>query len=365
MMKITLIKMTLFSKKLYALNAVLLFLTTILLVPSSLQVKSKNIIGAGASFPYPLYAKMFNRYYKETGTKINYQSIGSGGGIRQLKASVIEFGATDTFLNDDDLAQITAKGQKALHIPIVLGAVSVTFNLKNNSKKLNLDGSTLAEIFMGKITKWNDPKLIALNKNASLPNQPIIVVHRSDGSGTTAVFSGFLAYSSPAWKKQLGTGKSLNWFKGSVGAKGNEGVTAQVKSIPGAIGYISLNYALAAKLPVIAIENADKKFIAPSVATVSAAAKKLPKDSRISLSEQPTRANGYPISTFTWIIVYQDQNYLNRTRDQAQALKNLLTWMLTDGQSETQPLHYAPLSTTAKKVALDIVKQMKFNKKPL
>ncbi len=346
-------------KKLFQLSLAGL-LTLGLLSLQAFSQQNKTILGAGATFPYPLYAAMFAEYNKKYDVKVNYQSIGSGGGIRQLKARVVEFGATDTFIKDNALAKYKENGQIVHHIPIVLGAVAVTFNL-NTIKNIRLNGETLAHIFNGAITRWNHPALRKLNPGLPLPNRPIIVVRRSDGSGTTSVFSEFLAASSHEWKNSVGVGKSLNWFRSSIGAKGNEGVTGQIKSIPGAIGYVSLNYALAAKLPVIAIANADDKFVKPSVASVSAAANvKLPADTRLKLSTHPAGKASYPISTFTWIVFYADQSYNGRTREQAETFKELLSWMVTKGQKNAQPLYYAPLPKAAQKAALNIIDKIHF-----
>ncbi len=328
-----------------------------------------DILGAGASFPFPLYAKMFEAYRSEHKVRVNYQSIGSGGGVRQIRVQTIDFGATDAHLDDKQIALFKSEGKEILHIPIVLGAVVVAYNLKG-FKNLKLNGAVLAGIYSGAIKKWDDEKIQSLNSNRngeSLPNKNIIAVHRSDGSGTTFVFSDFLGFSSDSWKRNVGIGKSLKWFRGALGAKGNEGVTQQIKNIPGAIGYISLNYALSAKLPIAAIQNADGKYILPSIKSVSEAASgQLPSDARVRLSGTATGGKGYPLSTFTWILVYKQQAYKGRSVKQAKELKNMLAWMLqADGQSLASPLFYAPLPKKAALQAKSILSRMLFNRQNL
>jgi phosphate transport system substrate-binding protein len=302
---------------------------------------SVDLTGAGATFPYPLYSKWFDEYAKLTGVKINYQSIGSGGGIRQLSEGTVDFGATDSPMSDEELAK--AKYGPILHIPTVLGAVVVTYNIPGLSVPLELTPQVIADIFAGKITKWNDTRIASLNPTASLPSSDILVVHRSDGSGTTYIFTDYLSTAVPSWKTSIGKGKEVKWPVG-LGAKGNEGVAGQVKQTPGAVGYVELAYAKQNKLPLTAVKNKAGKFIIPSVPAVTAAAagvaKTLPPntDFRISVVDAPG-PDSYPISSFTWIIVYQHQ----RDPVKGKKLVDFLNWALTYGEPEAPSLDYAPL----------------------
>jgi phosphate transport system substrate-binding protein len=307
---------------------------------ASTRSGSVDLTGAGATFPYPLYSKWFADYANATGVRINYQSIGSGGGIRQISEGTVDFGATDGPMKDEELAK--AKGP-ILHIPTVLGAVVVTYNVPGLTKPLNLTGDVLADIFAGKIKKWNDPRIAALNPGVKLPSQDILVVHRSDGSGTTYVFTDYLTAVSPSWKAGPGKGKEVSWPVG-LGGKGNEGVSGQVKQTPGSIGYIELAYAKQNNLPFAAIKNASGKFVLPSVDAVTAAAaataEKLPPntDYRISIVNAPGE-NAYPISSFTWLLVYQQQADSVKGRK----LVDFLRWALTNGEKQASALDYAPL----------------------
>ena len=299
-----------------------------------------DLTGAGATFPYPIYSKWFSDYAAKTGVKINYQSIGSGGGIRQLSEQTVDFGASDSPMSDDEISK--AKGGPVLHIPTVLGADVVTYNLPGVSTTLKLTPDVIAAIFLGTIKKWNDPKIASLNSGVSLPNQDILVVHRSDGSGTTYIFTDYLTTAAPAWKS-VGKGKEVKWPVG-VGAKGNEGVAGQVKQTPGAVGYVELAYAKQNNLPIAAVRNQAGKFVVASVPAVTAAAagaaSKLPAttDYRLSIVNAPG-ADSYPISSFTWILVYQHQ----RDATKGKKLVDFLNWALTDGESEASSLDYAPL----------------------
>jgi phosphate transport system substrate-binding protein len=300
-----------------------------------------DLTGAGATFPYPIYSKWFSDYAKQTGVKINYQSIGSGGGVRQLTEQTVDFGASDAPMSDDELAK--AKGGAVLHIPTVLGAVVVTYNLPNVPAALKLSGPVVADIFLGKITKWNDPRIAALNAGAKLPATDILVVHRSDGSGTTYIFSDYLSAVSPAWKAAPGKGKELKWPVG-LGAKGNEGVAGQIKQTPGAIGYVELAYAKQNNLAAASIQNAAGQFVAPSIESATAAAagaaEKLPPntDYRISIVNAPG-AGAYPISSFTWLLVYKNQPDATKGKK----LVDFLKWALHDGEQSAASLDYAPL----------------------
>ena len=277
--------------------------------PATQRTGSVDLTGAGATFPYPLYSKWFSDYAAKTGVKINYQSIGSGGGIRQFSEQTVDFGATDSPMSDEELSH--AKGGAVLHIPTVLGGVVVTYNLSGVSQPLKLTGPLVANIFLGKIKKWNDPAIAALNPGVPLPNKDILVVHRSDGSGTTYVFTDYLTAVSPDWAKGPKKGKEVPWPVG-LGGKGNEGVAGLVKQTSGALGYVELAYAKQNSLPAALIKNAAGTFVAPSMETITAAAsgvaEKLPPntDYRISIVNAPG-ANAYPISSFTWILAYANQ----------------------------------------------------------
>ena len=300
-----------------------------------------DLTGAGATFPAPIYQKWFHDYAEKTGVKINYQPIGSGGGIRQLTEQTVDFGASDAPMTDAELAK--TKGGAVLHIPTVLGAVVVTYNLPGAPTALKLTGDVVGDIFLGKITKWNDPRIASLNAGATLPATDILVVHRSDGSGTTYIFSDYLSAVSPAWKAAPGKGKELQWPTG-LGAKGNEGVAGQIKQTPGAIGYVELAYAKQNNLPVAAIKNAAGQFVAPSIEAVTAAAggaaEKLPPntDYRISIVNAPG-AGAYPISSFTWLLVYKTAPDAAKGKQLVEFLK----WALHDGEQAAASLDYAPL----------------------
>lgn len=302
---------------------------------------SVDLTGAGATFPYPLYSKWFSDYATATGVRINYQSIGSGGGIRQLSEGTVDFGATDGPMTDEELGK--AKGGPIIHFPTVLGAVAIAYNLPGYQGELRLSGPVIAEIFLGTIKKWNDPKIAALNPGATLPASDILVVHRSDGSGTTYVFTDYLAAISPAWARGPGRGKDIAWPTG-LGGRGNEGVAGQVKQIPGAIGYVELAYANQNNLPVAAVQNAAGAFVKPSIAAVTAAAAGVAAqlapntDYRISIVNSPG-AQSYPISSFTWLLVYKQQPDSVKARK----LKDFMRWALTEGEKQAASLDYAPL----------------------
>lgn len=302
---------------------------------------SVDLTGAGATFPTPLYSKWFSEYANKTGVRINYQSIGSGGGIRQISEQTVDFGASDGPMTDDEMKR--AKGGALLHIPTVLGADAVAYNLPGVASGLKLSPDVLADIFLGKITKWNDPGIAGLNAGVKLPATDLLVVHRSDGSGTTYVFTDYLTSVSPAWKAGPGRGKEVRWPVG-LGAKGNEGVAGQIKQTPGSIGYVELAYANQNNLSVAAIRNSNGEFVLPSVESVTAAAagaaQQLPAntDYRISIVNSPGKG-GYPISSFTWILAYQQQ----KDSVKARKLADFLDWALTDGERFASALDYAPL----------------------
>ena len=298
-----------------------------------------DLNGAGATFPQPIYNKWFSDYAAKTGIKINYQSIGSGGGIRQLSDMTVDFGASDSPMKDDELAK--AKGGPIMHFPTVMGAVVVTYNVPGVTQSLKLTGPVIADIFGGRITKWNDTRVATLNPGVKLPASDILVVHRSDGSGTTFIFSDYLSAISPSWAKAPGRGKELQWPAGICG-KGNEGVAGQVKQTPGSIGYVELAYAN--KLSYASVKNAAGLFVEPTIESITAAAQgaisKLPAntDYRVSIVNAPG-AGAYPISSFTWILAYRNQTDSAKARK----LKDFLKWALTEGEQSAAALDYAPL----------------------
>ncbi|MCX5749240.1 MAG: phosphate ABC transporter substrate-binding protein PstS [Candidatus Saganbacteria bacterium] len=295
-----------------------------------------DLNGAGATFPYPIYSKWMSEYNKIKGIQVNYASIGSGGGIRQFTAGVVDFGATDAYMTNDEISKVSGG---VVHVPTVMGAVAVVFN--NGLKTLNLDGKTLAAIFMGDIKKWNDERIAELNPGISLPDSSILIAHRSDASGTTSIFTGYLAKVSTDWAAKVGAGKAVAWPVG-VGAKGNEGVTGAVVNNSNSIGYVELAYAKQNNLPMAAIKNRSGNYVLPSVSGVTAAAdkgmSKIPADFRGEILNMPGSAS-YPISGLTWIVVRKENSNAEKTK----LLKDFLGWSLTKGQDYAGDLYYAPL----------------------
>ena len=342
------------------LSAAVLFLAAIAGVQTKASAQDdKTLLGAGSSFINPLFSKIFADYNQKTGIQVNYQSIGSGGGILQLTNKTVDFGASDGPLNDEQAAKF---GVPVLHIPQASGAVVVTYNLPGDNNNIGLSPSIIAGIFLGNIKMWNDSRIISLNKGVSIPALPILVVHRSDGSGTTNIFTNYLSKVSPGWKAKVGSGGAVNWPAG-LGGKGNEGVAGLVKQTPGAIGYVELIYALQNKLDYAKIQNKNGKFIVPSIASVKEAGNvKLPDDSKIFITDTDA-SDGYPIAGFTWVLIYQEQNYNGRSKDRATKLMKLLWWNLHEGQKFCEPLNYAPLSKEALKVAEKILKSATYDKK--
>ncbi|HEY5227611.1 MAG TPA: phosphate ABC transporter substrate-binding protein PstS [Opitutaceae bacterium] len=311
------------------------------------------INGAGATFPQQIYTKWFSEYQKvDPSVSFNYQGIGSGGGQKQILAETVDFGASDGPMSDENLA----KAPRALwHIPTVAGAVAVSYNLDGNPQ-LNLDGATLAGIFLGSITKWNDPAIAALNPGVALPNVDIVVVHRSDGSGTSFIFTDYLSSVSPDWKSKVGKGVSVSWPVG-LGGKGNAGVAGQVKQTPGAIGYVELAYAHQNKLPFANLKNAAGIFITPTVDSVTAAlaAATIPEDFRFSMVNSPG-ATAYPIAGTTWLLVYAEQ----KDHAKGEKLVQFLNWAYKDGEKLAPSLDYAPLPDAVLKRALERVRSIKY-----
>jgi len=300
-----------------------------------------DLTGAGATFPAPIYQKWFADYAAKTGVKINYQPIGSGGGIRQLSEQTVDFGASDAPMSDDEMAK--AKGGQVLHFPTVLGAVVITYNLPGVTRSLRLTGDVVADLFLGQITKWNDPKIAALNPGVKLPAMDVLVAHRSDGSGTSYIFTDYLTAVSPAWASGPGKGKEVKWPVG-LGGKGNDGVAGLVKQTPGAIGYVELAYVKQNKLPYAELKNASGQFIAPTIESVTAAAagaaRALPPttDFRVSIVNAPGR-EAYPISSFTWLLVYANQSDATKGKK----LVDFMRWAFHEGERSAGTLDYAPL----------------------
>jgi phosphate transport system substrate-binding protein len=325
-------------KRLAVLSLVVLSLASVLVAQGVLSIN-----GAGATFPYPMYSKWFDEYHKKNANlQINYQSIGSGGGIKQVTEGTVDFGATDGPMNDDQLKAYQEKhGSGILHFPTVLGAVVPTYNIPGVEASLKFTPDALAGIFLGKITKWNDPIIAGANKGVNLPANDIVVVHRADGSGTTYCWTDYLSKISEEWKTKVGKGASVNWPVG-LGGKGSEGVTGTVKNTPNSITYVELIYAEANKIPYGEVQNADKVFVKASLGGVSGAAagaaKDMPDDFRVSITNAPGKGS-YPISTFTWLLVPEKFSDAGK-RD---AIKGFLKWALSDGQSYAESLSYAKL----------------------
>jgi phosphate transport system substrate-binding protein len=340
------------------MNRVLCFiivLSILLVLGNKGLTKETELIGAGATFPYPLYSKMFDVYNKEYGVKVNYQSIGSGGGIRQLINKTVDFGGSDAIMSDKDLSEALAP---VLHIPTCAGADVITYNLPG-TPQLRFTPDVIADIFLGKITKWNDRRLAEINPGVKLPDMNVMVVHRSDGSGTTFIFSDYLSKVSNEWKEKVGRGTSLNWPAG-LGGKGNEGVAGLVQQTPGSIGYVELIYALHNKMPYGPVKNKKGNFVTPTLASTSKAADtNLPDDMKVSITDTDA-PEGYPISGFTWILVYKEQNYGARTEEKAKEVVKLLWWMTHEGQKQAEPLHYSPLSKKAAEKAEKLIKSISY-----
>jgi len=329
-----------YMKRIAGVSVVTLALTMVI---SVLVHAALSINGAGATFPYPVYSKWFDEYQKKNSqVQINYQSIGSGGGIRQITEGTVDFGASDGPMNDEQLKAFQDKhGFGILHFPTVLGADVPTYNIPGVTSALNFTPEALAGIFLGKITKWNDPAIVATNKGVRLPANDIVVVHRSDGSGTTYIWTDYLSKVSDEWKNKVGKGASVNWPVG-LGGKGNEGVTGQIKNAPNSIGYVELIYAVSNNIPYGSVKNSSGNFVKADLASVSAAAaavaKTMPDDFRVSITNPPGNT-AYPIASFTWLLIPEKFSDAAK-RD---AIKGFLSWMLEDGQNYTEQLSYARL----------------------
>lgn len=328
---------------------------------TSTKGDDNTLLGAGSTFVYPLFSKQFSEYNKLTGLKINYQSIGSGGGILQLTNKTVDFGDSDAPLTEE---QAQKMGVPVLHIPMCSGAVVISYNLPEVKDTLKISPEVLADIYLGKITKWNDAKIAAINKGVKLPATTIVIAHRSDGSGTTNIFTDYLSKVSDEWKSKVGKGTAVNWPLG-LGGKGNEGVAGLIKQTPGGIGYIELAYAVQNKMAYAKMQNKAGNFITPSIASTSAAGNiQMPADSKVSLTNTDA-ADGYPISGFTWALIYKEQNYSKRSSGRAQNLLKLFMWNIHDGQQYCKDLNYAPLSPAAVAIAEAILKSATYDGKPI
>jgi phosphate transport system substrate-binding protein len=331
---------------------------SLVLIASPLaQADPVTINGAGATFPYPLYSKWFSEFHqRDAGVEINYQSIGSGGGIRQLLDRTIDFGGSDAPMTDEQLAKSSVP---ILHIPTAMGAVTLTYNLPGFTGTLRLSGPVIADMYLGKITKWDDPAIVALNPGAALPKDlSILVGYRSDGSGTTAVFSDYLSKVSGEWKQKVGQGTSLQWPTG-LGGKGNEGVTGLIKQTPGALGYVELAYASSNGLPFAQLKNKAGSYVTPSPKTVTAAAeaasRSMPKDFRTSITDSDGKES-YPISSFTYLLVYQSMPGAKGVE-----FVKFLNWAMVEGQKMAEPLTYAPLPQALTALVKAKIKEIKTN----
>ena len=315
------------------------------------------INGAGATFPYPIYSKWFDEYHKKDAKiQFNYQSVGSGAGIKQVTDGTVDFGATDGPMNDDQLKAYQDKhGFPILHFPTVLGAVVPTYNVPGVSNALNFTPEALAGIYLGKITKWNDPELVKHNPGVKLPSDVIVVVHRSDGSGTTYIWTDYLSKISPEWKSKVGTNTSVNWPTG-IGGKGNEGVAGQIKQTPGALGYVELIYAVQNKMPYAEVKNSAGEFVKAKIESVTAAlaTANIPDDFRFSMTNAPGK-EAYPIAGATWLLVYEQQ------KDPAKGKKlvEFLKWAAKDGEKMATDLQYAPLPDNVQQRVLRRIDEIK------
>jgi phosphate transport system substrate-binding protein len=335
-------------------------LAAILILTATQSWAGQMITGAGATFPYPIYSKWFDAYGKATGTRINYQSVGSGAGIQQLKVGTVDFGASDAPLSNDDIRTMPSQ---VVHIPTVAGAVVVTYNLRGVNKPLKLTPDVIAKMFLGRIQRWDDPAIRKINPGVKLPGYHVQVAHRSDGSGTSFIFTNYLAAISPEWKSKVGAGKSVKWPVG-IGGKGNEGVAGVVKQTPGAIGYVELAYAVQNHLPYALVRNKAGQFVKATVASTTAAAASaaagMSKDVRTLFVNAPGK-NSYPIAGFTYMLVYKNQKNAEKARE----LCKFLRWANHSGQHMASSLLYAPLPEKLVKLNDAALKSIKANGRPV
>ncbi|MFA6108615.1 MAG: phosphate ABC transporter substrate-binding protein PstS [Candidatus Latescibacterota bacterium] len=317
------------------------------------------LTGAGATFPLPLYERWFDLFGQETGVRAIYQAVGSGEGVQRLMGKWVDFAATDAYLTNEQMRLAPAA---VVHLPTCVGAVVITYNLPGQPE-LRLTPEILAAVFLGQVTRWSDERLAAVCPGGSLPRQKITVVHRSEGSGTTFIFTDYLAKVSPAWQARVGRGTKVTWPAG-IGVEGNPGVAQFVARIPGSIGYLELNFAVQQRLTAALLQNRHGEYIKPSPVSVSAAAEvELPPDTRILLTDTPV-PGGYPISAFTYLVVYQEQAYDRRTRRHAAALARFLQWVLTTGQEHTTSLFYAPLPAQVRSQSLNLLSWLTYDGQP-
>ena len=318
--------------------------------------EAQELSGAGATFPLPFYNVVFENFAQVNGDIVAYGGVGSGGGVRNLRDKVVDFAGSDAFLTDKEMAEM----EPVVHVPTCMGAVVVAYNL-DGVKELKLTGEVVADIFAGKIRMWNDERLAALNPGVALPAEAIIPVFRSDGSGTTFIFTDYLAKVSPMWKEKFGAGKSVNFPSGQA-AKGNPGVAGVISQTKNSIGYVGSEYAFAQKIPYAIIQNARGEFVLPTAESISAAAAgTIPADTRTSITNADA-AGAYPISAFTWIIIYKEQNYSGRSKEQAEATLDLLQYILSDEvQNITSEVHYAPLPAKAKELSMENLKAVTYD----
>ena len=316
----------------------------------------QELSGAGATFPLPFYNVVFEQFGQVNGDQVAYGGIGSGGGVRNLRDKIVDFAGSDAFLSEKEMAEMAP----VVHVPTCMGAVVLAYNL-DGVKELNLTGEIIADIFAGKIRMWNDERLVELNPDVKLPAEAIIPVYRSDGSGTTFVFTDYLTKVSPIWASEYGAGKSVDFPTGQA-AKGNPGVAGVVKQTKNSIGYVGSEYAFAQKIPYAYIRNKNGEFVMPSSATISAAASgEIPADTRCSITNSDA-VGAYPISTFTWMIIYKEQNYSDRSKEQAEATLDLLKYILSDdAQNITSEVHYAPLPVKAKELSMENLKSVTYD----
>lgn len=343
-----------------SMKKLMVLMAVVAVVLSSCGKKQQQLSGAGATFPQPFYNMVFRQFTDAGGAQVSYGGIGSGGGVRSLKDGTADFAGSDAFLKDDEMKEM----KPTIHVPTCMGAVVLAYNIKGLSS-LRLTGDLIADIFMGKISRWNDERLAAVNPGLALPDQPINVIYRSDGSGTTFVFTDYLSKISTEWKDKFGAAKSVP-FPVGIAAKGNPGVAGVLSSTDYAIGYVGSEYAFAQNLSMAELQNANGDWVKPTTATIAAAATgEMPADTRVSITNA-TAANAYPISLFTWLIVYKEQSYGGRTYDHAKALSDLLTFMMDEKtQAQTEKVNYAPLPEKVRQQSLQNIKGLTFNGKAI
>lgn len=342
------------------------FVSSVMILVAALAVAScggangereaQELSGAGATFPLPFYNVVFEKFAEKNGDAVAYGGIGSGGGVRNLNDKIVDFAGSDAFLSDEEMKEMSP----VIHIPTCMGAVVVAYNLEG-VKTLNLSGELIADIFAGDVKMWNDPRIAELNPEAALPAEAIIPVYRSDGSGTTFVFTDYLTKVSEKWAGKYGTGKSVNFPSGQA-AKGNPGVAGVISQTKNAIGYVGSEYAFAQKIPYAKVKNQRGELVEPTAASISAAASgEIPADTRTSITNSDAEG-AYPIATFTWMIIYKEQNYANRTKEQAAATLDLLQYILSDeAQAITSEVHYAPLPAKAKEISMQNLKTVTYD----